>query len=52
MLRYLAKRFAYYLVLLIVSVFLAYALSSAALNPGRTSRTRRPARPPPRWTGS
>ncbi|MEY9947699.1 ABC transporter permease [Kitasatospora sp. GAS1066B] len=33
MLRYLAKRLAYYLVLLIVSVFLAYALSSAALNP-------------------
>ncbi|WP_327067082.1 ABC transporter permease [Kitasatospora sp. NBC_01250] len=33
MLRYLAKRFAYYVVLLVVAVFLAYALSSAALNP-------------------
>ncbi|MFE9427657.1 ABC transporter permease [Kitasatospora sp. NPDC006697] len=33
MLRYLAKRLAYYLVLLVVSVFLAYALASSALNP-------------------
>ncbi|WP_035848976.1 ABC transporter permease [Kitasatospora azatica] len=33
MLRYLAKRLAYYLLLLVVAVFLAYALSSAALNP-------------------
>ncbi|WP_035793624.1 ABC transporter permease [Kitasatospora mediocidica] len=33
MLRYLAKRLAYYLLLLVVSVFLAYALSSASLNP-------------------
>ncbi|MFE0461189.1 ABC transporter permease [Kitasatospora sp. NPDC058965] len=33
MLRYLAKRLAYYLVLLVAAVFLAYALSSAALDP-------------------
>ncbi|MGF1428485.1 ABC transporter permease [Kitasatospora sp. LaBMicrA B282] len=33
MLRYLAKRFAYYVVLLVVSIFLAYWLASAALNP-------------------
>ncbi|GAA1243749.1 ABC transporter permease [Kitasatospora nipponensis] len=33
MLRYLAKRLAYYLALLVVAVFLAYALSSAALDP-------------------
>ncbi|MCC9308606.1 ABC transporter permease [Kitasatospora sp. RB6PN24] len=33
MLRYLAKRLAYYVVLLVVSVFLAYALASSALNP-------------------
>ncbi|MCX4748841.1 ABC transporter permease [Kitasatospora sp. NBC_01287] len=45
MLRYLAKRFAYYVVLLIVSVFLAYALSSAALNPRSyfENKTPRPA---------
>ncbi|PYC84349.1 peptide ABC transporter permease [Streptomyces tateyamensis] len=33
MLRYLAKRLAYYLVLLVAAVFLAYALASAALDP-------------------
>ncbi|MCG6496238.1 ABC transporter permease [Kitasatospora sp. A2-31] len=33
MLRYLAKRFSYYAVLLIVAVFLAYALSATALRP-------------------
>lgn len=52
MLRYLAKRFAYYVVLLVVAVFLAYALSSAALNPAPTSRTSSPGPRPPRWTGS
>ncbi|MGK4580948.1 ABC transporter permease [Kitasatospora sp. HPMI-4] len=33
MIRYLAKRLAYYVVLLVVAVFLAYALSSSALGP-------------------
>ncbi|MFI9273689.1 ABC transporter permease [Kitasatospora sp. NPDC052896] len=33
MLRYLAKRLAYYLLLLVVAVFLAFALASSALNP-------------------
>ncbi|MFD0572219.1 ABC transporter permease [Kitasatospora gansuensis] len=33
MIRYLAKRLGYYVVLLIVAVFLAYALSSTALGP-------------------
>ncbi|GAB2707467.1 ABC transporter permease [Kitasatospora kifunensis] len=42
MLRYLAKRFAYYVVLLIVAVFLAYALSSAALDPRAYFENKRP----------
>ncbi|MFB7663798.1 ABC transporter permease [Kitasatospora sp. NPDC056138] len=33
MIRYLAKRLAYYVALLVVAVFLAYALSSTALGP-------------------
>ncbi|WP_457030181.1 ABC transporter permease [Kitasatospora sp. P5_F3] len=33
MIRYLAKRLGYYVILLIVAVFLAYALSSTALGP-------------------
>ncbi|AUG77364.1 peptide ABC transporter permease [Kitasatospora sp. MMS16-BH015] len=33
MIRYLAKRFGYYLALMIVAIFLAYALSSSALGP-------------------
>ncbi len=44
MLRYLAKRLAYYLVLLVVAIFLAYALSSAALNP-RAYFEAKPTRP-------